>query len=218
MKKFLSLIIASICFVLPNKAQADYDIADDVLLYLDIFNKGIEAGVKEIDTELEKYRDLSKMNPANVIGVNEFYEMMPKVPKVDLTIPMSLEDLTDTEKTLEDIQLKQTSQISLETKDTAQAALKEYYDHQTLVRKNFTDLYAKAFTTRTNIAREKEPDLERKTTQSMLKSSSVVDNRVITRLNNIRLLNLTYAEFVYNNKLYALRNPDAGTTSSEGEK
>lgn len=217
MKKLLSSVLVLFLMLVSGKAFADFDPFNNVPNTLETIQEEIQNGVRYVDNQMTELREMAKYDPRNLVDIEADFIKIPKIPQIKPEVPNFLSDVNNTEKTKEDLEKNVISQITVDTANTTELARKEILDKKSKRMKDFANLYAKAFTIRTNLAREDIEAKKRTSSQSIIKSASTVDNRVVVRLNNIRAMNTALAEFTLSEEVKVFRN-DNQEDSEKGDK
>ncbi|MFV0627071.1 MAG: hypothetical protein ACK5N8_06970 [Alphaproteobacteria bacterium] len=213
MKKSLLALLISLAFLSFSKeAKADFCAITYVSGQVTVAQEFVQNGVRYADTQITELRELAKYDPRNLVDIEADFIKIPKITKPDLSVQGFLEDVNSTEKTKKNLEENVLSQITVDTEETTRVSQQQEMDRKSKRMKDFADLYAKALTTRTNIARSELEGKERTSSQSIIKNTSAVDNRTIARLNNIRTMSVGNAEFLLmdRSRPYSNKSADEG--------
>lgn len=218
MNKLLYILVASVSLLFPGIAKADIEIVQKVVTTL-------ERVSDESSVVLQKYNaakeEVINTYEGTISSRSKFKDKLAKLKekrnakkllksKVNPNVA-DVNNLEKTEKAIEDNYMVQLGQGNETAKSQEQDVRMKL-----IITENVAQQYAKAFTTRTNIAIEDEPDIDRSDTQEIINATKAKADSISRRYISIWDLDNAYIEFFVTDLSKEFSGGDEDDSSEKG--
>lgn len=197
MKKLLYILMVSTAVFFPLKAKADMEIVQKVITKIEVVEDKSSVFLQKYAAAKEEIQSIRE-GPNKLRGnfggvVKDFASRLGIKKKLPSAVNQEFSNVNDQATTEDDFKENVLLQVG---KGNETAASQEFDRVMKLITaENVAILYAKAFTTRTNLYKEEIPELDRTNTQEIIRATTAMEDSITRRYNSIWDLDAVYLEF-----------------------